>query len=48
MIVNYTSSVVNLLEALLTDGARVIIYNRQVFIVQATDLKLTVRLNLEE
>ncbi len=34
--VNYASSVVNKLEALLTDDARVIIYNRHVFIVQAT------------
>ena len=36
MIVNYTSSIINKLEALLTDDARVIIYNRHVFIVQAT------------
>ncbi len=35
-IVNYASSVVNKLEALLTDDARVIIYDRHVFIVQAT------------
>ncbi len=35
-IVNYTSSVVNKLEALLTDDARVVIYDRHVFIVQAT------------
>jgi hypothetical protein len=35
-IVNYTSSVVNKLEALLTDNARVIIYDRHVFIVQVT------------
>ncbi len=39
MIVNYTSSIVNKLEALLTDNARVIIYDRHVFIVQATGLK---------
>ncbi len=38
MIVNYTSSVVNKLEALVTDNARVIIYNCHVFIVQATGL----------
>jgi hypothetical protein len=35
-IVNYASSIVNKLEALLTDDARVIIYNHHVFIVQAT------------
>ncbi len=38
MIVNYTSSIVKKLEALLTDNARVIIYDLQVFIVQATGL----------
>jgi len=36
MIVNYASSVVNKLEVLLTNGARVVIYDRYVFIVQAT------------
>ncbi len=36
MIINYTSSVVNKLEALLTDDARVVIYDHHVFIVQAT------------
>jgi hypothetical protein len=35
-IVNYAFSVVNKLEAFLTDDARVIIYDRYVFIVQAT------------
>jgi hypothetical protein len=35
-IVNYTSSFVNKLEALLTDDTGVIIYDRHVFIVQAT------------
>ncbi len=35
-IVNYASSVVNKLEALLTGDARVVIYERHVFIVQAT------------
>jgi hypothetical protein len=35
-IVNYASSMVNKLEALLTDNARVVIYNCHVFIVQAT------------
>jgi len=38
MIVNYASSVINKLDALLTDDARVIIYDRHVFIVQATGL----------
>ncbi len=37
MIVNYASSSINKLEALLTDDARVITYDRHVFIVQATD-----------
>ncbi len=36
MIVNDASSVINKLEALLTEDARVVIYNRRVFIVQAT------------
>ncbi len=36
MIINYASIVVNKQEALLTDDTRVIIYNRPVFIVQAT------------
>ncbi len=35
-IINYASCVVNKLEALLTDDARVVIYDRHVFIVQAT------------
>jgi hypothetical protein len=35
-IVNYASSIVNKLKALLTDNARVIIYDHHVFIVQAT------------
>ena len=39
-IVNYASSVVNKLEALLTDDARVVIYDRHVFIVQATEVHL--------
>ena len=41
MIVNYASSVINKLEALLTDDARVIIYDHHVFIVQATDASTT-------
>jgi hypothetical protein len=36
MIVNYAYSVVNKLKALLNDDARVVIYDRHVFIVQAT------------
>ncbi len=38
MILNYAFCVVNKLEALLTDDARGIIYDRHVFIVQATGL----------
>ncbi len=37
-IINYTFSIINMLEALLTDDARVVIYDRHVFIVQATGL----------
>jgi hypothetical protein len=37
MIINYASSGINKLEALLTDDARVIIYDHHVFIVQATE-----------
>jgi hypothetical protein len=37
MIVNYASSIVNKLEDLLTDDARVVIYDRHVFIVQTTE-----------
>ncbi len=37
MIVNDDSRVVNKLEASLTDDTRVVIYNRHMFIVQATD-----------
>jgi hypothetical protein len=37
MIVNDDSRVVNKLEASLTDDARVIIYDRHMFIVQATE-----------
>ncbi len=35
-IVNYASSIINKLEALLIDDTRVIIYDRHVFIVQTT------------
>ncbi len=41
-LINYTSSIVNKLEALLTDDARVIIYDRHVFIVQATGKPLAI------
>ncbi len=37
MIVTYASSILNKLEALLTDDAGVVIYNHHVLIVQATD-----------
>ncbi len=40
MFVKYASSIVNKLEALLTDDTRVVIYDRHVFIVQATSHKL--------
>ncbi len=36
-IVNYASSSINKLKALLNDDARVAIYNRHMFIVRATD-----------
>jgi hypothetical protein len=39
-IVNDDSRVVNKLETLLTEDARVIIYDRRMFIVQATDCNL--------
>ena len=35
-IINYASSVIKKLEALLTDNARVVIYDCHVFIVQAS------------
>jgi hypothetical protein len=42
-IVNDDSRAVNKLEASLTDDTRVIIYNRQMFIVQATGLHQTLQ-----
>ncbi len=36
-IINDDSRVVNMLEASLTDDARVVLYDRHMFIVQATD-----------
>ena len=36
MIINNDSSIINKFEASLTDDARVVIYDRHVFIVQAT------------
>ncbi len=38
MIVNDASTVINKLEASLTDDTRLVIYNCHMFIVQATDL----------
>jgi hypothetical protein len=40
MIVNEDSRVVNKLKTSLTDNARVIIYNRHIFIVQATGVNV--------
>ncbi len=37
-IINYASCVINKLEALLTDDARVVIYDHHEFIIQATEL----------
>ncbi len=42
MIISDDSRVVNKLEASLTDDARVIIYDRQMFIVQATGTNVEV------
>ncbi len=42
MIVNDDSSIVNKLETSLIDDARVIIYDRHMFIVEATALMLSV------
>ncbi len=39
-VVNYDSSIVNKLKALLTDDARVVIYDRHVFIVRPQVAKL--------
>ncbi len=44
-IINDDSSVINQLETSLTDDARVIIYNRLMFIVQAIELHSEDRLN---
>ncbi len=44
-IINYAFSVINKLEALLTDDARVVNFDRRVFIVQATDWKRCSRAN---
>jgi hypothetical protein len=40
MMVNDDASVVNKLEASLTDNARVIVYDRHMFIVQATGVRI--------
>ncbi len=45
-IVNYASSVVNKLEALLTDNTRVIIYDLHVFMVQATEYVIYIPLSI--
>ncbi len=42
MIVNDNSRVINKLEASLTDDARVVNYDRHMFIVEATGLKLQI------
>jgi hypothetical protein len=41
MIVNDDSRVINKLEASLTDDARVVIYDHHMFIVQATDMYMS-------
>ncbi len=38
MIINDDSSIVNILETSVTDDASVVIYDRHMFIVQATDV----------
>jgi hypothetical protein len=40
-IVNYASCIINKLKALLTDDARVVIYDCHVYIVQATGVVFT-------
>ncbi len=45
-IINDDSRVVNKLEASVTDNAWVVIYDRLMFIVQATDLKTQKNLNI--
>jgi hypothetical protein len=42
MIVNYASSVVSKIEALLTDDARVVLYDLYVVIAQANDSSLPI------
>ncbi len=46
MIVNYASSSVNKLKASLNDNDRVVIYDRHMFIVQATSMALLEALNV--
>jgi hypothetical protein len=43
MIINDNSRVINKLETSPTDDARVVIYDRHMFRVEATDLKMIVR-----
>jgi hypothetical protein len=45
MIVNYEFSVVNEFGASLTDDTRVVIYDRQMFIVQATGITVLIQLD---
>jgi hypothetical protein len=40
MIANYDSSIINKFKASLTDDARVVIYQRHIFIVQASAFKM--------
>jgi hypothetical protein len=44
MIVNDDSRVINKLETSLTNDARVVIYDRHMFIVQATDVNFQIKL----
>jgi hypothetical protein len=46
-IVNYASRIVNKQKALLTDNARLIIYDRRVFIVQAASHGLLPKLQIK-
>ena len=46
-IVNDDARVINKLEASLIDGARVVIYDRHMFIVQATEACLQVYLKMD-
>ncbi len=41
MIINDDSSIINKIDASLTDDARVVIYDRHMFIVQASGVSVT-------